>query len=175
MPIVKMPDGTQVRFPDDMPREQIRDMIASKFPDAAAQSAPAVNTDPGFEPMRDLPIPGTTHPTTPDTRYHSPIPGGDFMNEVATSFAENIPILGPLTNRAVDETGSRISSMISGRPQEEVLAEGQDIRARNAADQPVANAAGTVAGSVGPLMSLGTTKLGEQALGLTGPLWQDRK
>lgn len=39
MPIVQMPDGTQVQFPDDMPREQIRDMIASKFPDAVPQSA----------------------------------------------------------------------------------------------------------------------------------------
>jgi hypothetical protein len=35
MPIVKMPDGTNVSFPDEMPREQIRDMIASKFPEAA--------------------------------------------------------------------------------------------------------------------------------------------
>lgn len=35
MPIVRMPDGTQVRFPDDMPPEQIRDLIVSKFPDAA--------------------------------------------------------------------------------------------------------------------------------------------
>lgn len=39
MPIVQMPDGTQVQFPDDMPREQIRDMIATKFPDAVPQSA----------------------------------------------------------------------------------------------------------------------------------------
>lgn len=46
MPIVKMPDGVQVRFPDDMPREQIRDLIASKYPDAASgvnmPEAPAV-------------------------------------------------------------------------------------------------------------------------------------
>ncbi|MFI3905660.1 hypothetical protein [Ochrobactrum sp. S1502_03] len=34
MPVVKMPDGTNVRFPDDMPHEQIREMISSKFPDA---------------------------------------------------------------------------------------------------------------------------------------------
>jgi len=33
-----MPDGAQVRFPDDMPREQIRDMIASKFPEAVQQA-----------------------------------------------------------------------------------------------------------------------------------------
>ena len=33
MPIVKMPDGTKVRFPDDMPKEQIRGIILQKFPD----------------------------------------------------------------------------------------------------------------------------------------------
>jgi hypothetical protein len=34
---VRMPDGVVVRFPDDMPREQIRDMIATKFPQVAQQ------------------------------------------------------------------------------------------------------------------------------------------
>lgn len=34
MPIVGMPDGTQVSFPDDMPAEQIRGLITQKFPDA---------------------------------------------------------------------------------------------------------------------------------------------
>jgi hypothetical protein len=34
MPIVKMPDGVQVQFPDDMPKEQIKGIISSKFPDA---------------------------------------------------------------------------------------------------------------------------------------------
>jgi hypothetical protein len=33
MPIVTMPDKTQVSFPDDMPAEQIRGFIVSKFPD----------------------------------------------------------------------------------------------------------------------------------------------
>lgn len=37
MPIVTMPDGTQVQFPDDIPREQIRDMISQRFPDAVPQ------------------------------------------------------------------------------------------------------------------------------------------
>lgn len=45
MPVVKMPDGTQVRFPDDMPREQIRDMIASKFPDAAPRAESQQSVD----------------------------------------------------------------------------------------------------------------------------------
>lgn len=39
MPIVRMPNGDQVSFPDDMPKEQIRDMIAKKFPVEAAKAA----------------------------------------------------------------------------------------------------------------------------------------
>lgn len=38
MPIVAMPDGTQVSFPDDMPGERIRDLISQKFPDAMTQA-----------------------------------------------------------------------------------------------------------------------------------------
>ena len=34
MPIVRMPDGQKVRFPDNMSREEIRGMILQKFPDA---------------------------------------------------------------------------------------------------------------------------------------------
>ncbi len=41
MPVVRMPNGTLVRFPDDMPDDQIKGMIAGKFPDvAAAQGKP---------------------------------------------------------------------------------------------------------------------------------------
>lgn len=38
MPQVRMPDGTIVAFPDDMPAEQIKQMIESKFPDAVPRS-----------------------------------------------------------------------------------------------------------------------------------------
>lgn len=37
MPNVTMPNGDIVSFPDDMPRDQIKGMIASKFPEIAAQ------------------------------------------------------------------------------------------------------------------------------------------
>jgi len=131
-----------------------------------------VNADPGFDPMRDLPIPGTKHPSNPDYSYKSIIPGGDAMNAFANAFGQNIPVAGPLVTRAADATGSQIASMITGESPEAMLEQGQELRAQDAADNPIATAAGTVAGSVGPLMSLGTTKLGEQALGLTGPMWQ---
>ena len=40
MSVVRMPDGALVRFPDDMPADQIRGMILKKFPDAAKKAAP---------------------------------------------------------------------------------------------------------------------------------------
>lgn len=40
MPQVRMPDGTVVAFPDDMPADQIKQMISTKFPEAAPQPAP---------------------------------------------------------------------------------------------------------------------------------------
>lgn len=39
MPNVRMPDGVVVRFPDEMPPEQIKALIAQKFPQAAAGPA----------------------------------------------------------------------------------------------------------------------------------------
>lgn len=43
MPVVRMPNGDNVRFPDDMPREQIKGLIASKFPDLATTTPTAGN------------------------------------------------------------------------------------------------------------------------------------
>jgi hypothetical protein len=37
MPIVAMPDGARVSFPDDMPADQIRSLILQKFPDAGGR------------------------------------------------------------------------------------------------------------------------------------------
>lgn len=47
MPIVAMPDGTQVSFPDDMPADQIRGMIVQKFPDAAPKESVSTTADVG--------------------------------------------------------------------------------------------------------------------------------
>jgi hypothetical protein len=38
MPVVTMPDGVNVSFPDEMPREQIRGLIESKFPQQTSQT-----------------------------------------------------------------------------------------------------------------------------------------
>lgn len=138
----------------------------------AAQTPAAVNADAGFDPMRDLPIPGTSHPTAPDNRYRSPIPGADTINEYARSFGENIPILGPLATRGADAVGSQIASGITGRPAEQLNAEVQQVRQQERAAQPAASAAGAVSGSVGPLLAAGATQLGGQLLGVAGPMGQ---
>ena len=39
MPVVRMPDGVLVNFPDNMPREEIKGLIAGKFPELAAPTA----------------------------------------------------------------------------------------------------------------------------------------
>lgn len=38
MPIINMPDGTPVNFPDDMPQAEIKGLIASKFPKQTLQA-----------------------------------------------------------------------------------------------------------------------------------------
>jgi hypothetical protein len=48
-----MPDGTQVRFPDEMPKEQIRDMISSKF----TEVAPKKETLPDIAQMPKVDVP----------------------------------------------------------------------------------------------------------------------
>lgn len=53
MPDIRMPDGIVVRFPDDMPSDQIKGLIASKFPElaqdgGAAAPQEAVQVDPGI-------------------------------------------------------------------------------------------------------------------------------
>ncbi|MEI6088671.1 MAG: hypothetical protein WCR66_13850, partial [Bacteroidota bacterium] len=47
MPIVEMPNGDHVDFPDDMPKEQIKSMIAVKFPELAKQATSTTEALPG--------------------------------------------------------------------------------------------------------------------------------
>lgn len=62
MPVVTMPDGTPVSFPDAMPPDQIRGMILQKFPDAAQQAQPESTGDPSLgDYARANPIGGAAH------------------------------------------------------------------------------------------------------------------
>lgn len=54
MPIVRMPDGTNVRFDDNMSKEQIRSMIATKFPDFATSNTPKASAQETTDNQSDL-------------------------------------------------------------------------------------------------------------------------
>lgn len=66
MPVVRMPDGTQVSFPDEMPADQIRSLIQQKFPDAAAQPAAPVTA--ALPAPADVPLPQPKPITDPVSR-----------------------------------------------------------------------------------------------------------
>ena len=75
MPIVTMPDGARVNFPDDMPSEQIKSLISSKFPQETASLSPQAgdlapqNAEPKGEVQQGMQV--WTSPTSepmPDTK-----------------------------------------------------------------------------------------------------------
>lgn len=123
--------------------------------------------------IEGLPVPGTewNAPERPE-RFVSPIPGGEFMNQMAGAFASNVPIIGPLVDRGADAVGSQIASMISGQTPEQARADAQYIQSQQQREQPVADALGMAAGAAGPLMRLAQTPGGSRALGTEGPMWQ---
>lgn len=48
MPNVRLPDGRVAKFPDDMPKEEIKAFIAKKFPEATPKAAPEGRDGSGF-------------------------------------------------------------------------------------------------------------------------------
>lgn len=87
MPIVKMPDGTKVQFPDDMPADQIRSMITSKFPELAPK--------PGLLDRAKSAITGAMAPT-------SAIEGADVseLNHNREQITPDSPIQNDLSTTA---------------------------------------------------------------------------
>jgi len=171
MPIVKMPDGTQVRFPDEMPREQIRDLIASKFPDVAARAAqgPQAVTGAQMAASENLPIPGTpmAQPKEPVT---SSAPWLDPITAFANNAVDAIPVAGPTLTNMRQNLDAATNSLMTGKPYDFDRSWQQQagFDADIASQHPEASTAGSVAGAVGPLVALGMTPKGGQALGMTG-------
>lgn len=57
MPNISMPNGDVVAFPDEMPADQIKGLIAKKFPDITTSSKPKVDT---FDTVSDQGLQGAT-------------------------------------------------------------------------------------------------------------------
>ncbi|MGU3399226.1 hypothetical protein ACLBWS_05705 [Brucellaceae bacterium D45D] len=159
MPIVKMPDGTQVRFPDDMPREQIRGMIASKFPDAVPQEQAqpeqrspeydsalselsALSGDKGFEHA------GTMNEADKIEALKNPSGLSDATESVVRSglpFGDEIAgAMGTLPRAIVDAVKGQGFDI--GRSYDRSVARERELQRRAEERSPVASTVGSVAG-----------------------------
>jgi hypothetical protein len=88
MPIVKMPDGSRVKFPDDMTPEQIQGVIESQPPAAPAQPVPeAAPAAPPAVPMSDFgPSIPREAPPAPAVEEPLPAPLGSFGFDPLSAF-----------------------------------------------------------------------------------------
>lgn len=154
MPIVKMPDGVQVQFPDNMPAEQIKGIIASKFPDAVPR-----------QPGRHLSYEEGVAELAKEEQGGLSGKAGSFL----TGALEGVPIAGPAILGLTKRGAAGLASAIDGDSYADNLQRGQEASEGAKAAHPYTNMAGQVTGNVGALVPLGATGIGARALGITGP------
>ena len=156
MPIVKMPDGVQVQFPDNMPAEQIKGIIATKFPESVPKSQ-GQGEHLSFEEGAAL----------LDKERQNSLSG--MAGSALTGAIEGVPIAGPALLGLTERAGAGIASMIDGESYGQNLQQGQQAVANAKEVNPSSNVVGQVAGNVASMIPLGATGIGARALGITGP------
>jgi len=119
MPIVEMPNGDQVNFPDDMPKEQIKGLIASKFPEFAAEQAQS----------------------KPDARYDKT---RTFLGEAL----EGLPIIGNMAREASDMLSAGIISATGPETYDEMREKLSADREQLAKDNPTTATLGNITGAI---------------------------
>jgi|GEM_PF-4204066 len=175
MPIVTMPDGTNVQFPDDMPREQIRGLIASKFPDLAAQQPQPV--DGIAQPPAGL------RPGTPEYAQWAAqqAQAGNALPQVGQHQTTESSILDPFVQGATFGWGDELRGAVQGglaamqggdfgSVYNQVVDESRNALDRERRVNPVGSIAAEIAGAIptgmmagGQLAGRGATLLGRMA------------
>lgn len=144
MPVVRMPDGAEVQFPDDMPAEEIKNLIASKFPDAVSAAAPKQARVPEENPV-------DAAKAERDKYYSSGIYAGSYNPlgpiakaiDAGASAAQRSPLLG-----WDDETVAAARS-VAGNTDYETAQKQEDAKKTAMRQQnPVASIAGDVGGGL---------------------------
>lgn len=121
MPIVRVPDGREVRFPDDMPKTEIKKIIAAKFPDAFADASKQNN-----------------EPDNPLLRY--PALAGQGAANAAISYANMANEANKINRGLLGFDKNKISQLPGGEAANEILKrleipEVKKILPRNAAER----------------------------------------
>ncbi len=138
MPIVKMPDGTQVRFPDEMPREQIRGMIASKFPDAVPQPTPVGNSTQDWARQRADLVEGARQPGAFSDATDSIVGRGIPFGDEISAAMQTLP-------RAAADWWSG-EGLDLGRAYDRSVELERELQRRRDERSPIASTVGAVAG-----------------------------
>jgi len=147
MPIVALPDGRRANFPDEMPREQIKQIIASKFPDAVSGDKAPIQAEPA--PAREKTVSGA----------------GTTWLEHAIG---DLPVVGPAIQTGADYLGTEVIGRLSGQDPSQMREEMWKRREERTQDYPASAVSGAVAGNLAAFGGAGATATGAQALGVTG-------
>lgn len=148
--------------------------LAAAYRQMQAQATPgAPKTGAQLAEEMNLPLPDTpmTPPVEPEP---SMVPWLDPATAFANAAIDSVPVAGPTLTNMRQNADAVFHSLITGEPydfdkswQQQAGFDADISRAH-----PEASTVGAVAGSVGPLIALGMTPKGGQALGMTGPLGQ---
>jgi hypothetical protein len=85
-----------------------------------------------------------------------------------TGFTDGIPIVGPTLQKGVNAAAAGIGSAISGQSFADTYDQTTAVTEDSQRDNPRTALGGRIAGAVAPMLALGGTTLGAQALGVTG-------
>jgi len=151
--VITMPDGQRVSFPDTFTEQQIRGLIAQKYPrevgEFGASKMPEDRDTSGHFEFDGSGIEGYD-PATGEMR------GPEATNPRFTSSLlgaiEGLPIVGHHARQGVEAGASGIGAMVSGRPYADVREEVGGMVSGAIEDHPNYNAAGKVAGGVAGIL-----------------------
>lgn len=153
MPNIRMPDGKVVSFPEHFSRDQIRGLMAHKYPreiGAAGAAQPRGQRD------------NAGHPEFVAPDQAPPPPAGAGLTGIMSAI-ESMPVAGPFARQGVEWAASQLGSALTGQPAEDVRGEMSNMVDQGQTEHPLASGIGSVGGAI-----LGTAPMVAAAPGLMG-------
>lgn len=151
MPQVRMPDGTVVAFPDDMQPDQIKGIIATKFPEVAPKVDPATNQPPGVPAFSPPGVEGYDPQT------------GNVDNSYSRLGSAGMGAADAATLGFGDELASYPASWLTGVPRDEVLSSMRGDAQQAQQDNPGSYLAGQIGGGLAQAVGTGGAGFGTLA------------
>jgi len=154
MPDIKMPDGAVVSFPDDMPPEQIKALILTRFPDAGKDMFPD-------QFMQNAPGQMAQAQADADPRLSLPAPTlGERGLAFSSAAINGVPIAGPW----LYDNATNLKAKMYGSTPEQMKLEASRAQELD----PLSRDAGAVTGNVLPFAGAGMFGPTSRMLGFTG-------